>query len=262
MTWWCSGWHFHFTPRSASLFSWHGAFLCGVCGFSPAHIPKTIPSLTGWSELFKWVQMIVMFAEELRHVMAYLENSNFVFTEDGREAASVEVSPAIHPHVSVVNPGKSAVTQRYPTLPLPLAVTLCALTSFAWDRQFLYILYLLGIRSLGAEHEIHPRVTVPSRCNIDSHSGAIYWVFSFPLSHCYSSQLTVWMIEVHFTHHGRPVAVWKDFFVSAQDDDIRGAENQSLSSRLSLLSCTYTFSVSQLCEIFQCTVSINVKTST
>lgn len=63
--------------------------------------------------------MVVMLAEELRHIVAYLENSNFVFTEDGREAASVEVSLAIHPHVSV--------TQRYPTPPLPLAVTLCGL---------------------------------------------------------------------------------------------------------------------------------------
>lgn len=238
MTWWCSSWHFHFTPRSESLFSWHGAFLCGVCGFSPgtpapAHIPKTIPSLTGWSESFRWVQMVVMLAEELRHTMAYLENSNFVFTEDGREAASVEVSLAIHPHVSVVYPGKSAVTQRYPTPPLPLAVTLCGLWHHLHEIVNSSIFCIcLGIWSLGAEHEIHPRVTVPSRCNIDSHSGAIYWVFSFPLSHCYSSQLTVWMIEVHFTHHGRPVAVWKDFFVSAQDDDIRGAENQSLSSRL------------------------------
>lgn len=77
--------------------------------------------------------MVVMLAEELRHMMVYLENSNFVFTEDGREAASVEVSLAIHPHVSVVNPGKSAVTQRYPTPPpLPLVHhSVRALTSFA-----------------------------------------------------------------------------------------------------------------------------------
>lgn len=150
MTWWCSGWRFHFTQRSESLFSWHGAFLCGVCGFSPstqvpAHIPKTIPSLTGRSELFKWVQVVVMLAEELRHVMAYLENSNFVFTEDSREAASVEVLPC---HPSTCFCGKPWEERRHPTLsnspPSILAVTLCALTSFAWDRQFLYILCLFG----------------------------------------------------------------------------------------------------------------------
>lgn len=118
MTWWCSGWRFHFTQRSESLFSWHGAFLCDVCGFSPstqapAHIPKTIPSLTGRSELLKWVQVVVMLAEELRHVMAYLENSNFVFTEDGREAASVEVLPC---HPSTCFCGKPWEERRHPTL--------------------------------------------------------------------------------------------------------------------------------------------------
>lgn len=76
--------------------------------------------------------MVVMLAEELRHIMAYLEKSNFVFTEDGQEAASVEVSLAIHPHVSVVNPGKSAVTQRYPTPPPSTSRhSVRALTSFA-----------------------------------------------------------------------------------------------------------------------------------